>query len=296
MTEDELINEFPTSETAKDMMSMVSPIYEKSYVGKWIYQVMGSEMGDIKTIITEELIKQRFPETATWGMKYLEQKYGIPVDESVDIEERRRKVIAKRGVRAPINPARYEDVAEEMTGRTCKVVENTDVGTFEIDIYPGNSTVDLPELIDTISRFKQSNKHINYIMTVPVGIKIDNTPYGSAYDYQITSTRTKAGTYPYQSKVGKLERATLEVSPKETVATNEYTPTGTVPYMARVGKLERANIRAEPEETSGTVQYQMTGTVPYAAVEGGIRRPGVSAGVQETSGQINYKMCGAKEL
>ena len=32
------LENFPTRETAKDMLSMISPIYDRSYVGKWIFQ------------------------------------------------------------------------------------------------------------------------------------------------------------------------------------------------------------------------------------------------------------------
>ena len=38
------LDNFPTSPAAKRMMKTVSPIYDKAYVGKWIFQVMGLEM------------------------------------------------------------------------------------------------------------------------------------------------------------------------------------------------------------------------------------------------------------
>ena len=34
------LENFPTREMARDMMSMISPIYDRSYVGKWIFEVM----------------------------------------------------------------------------------------------------------------------------------------------------------------------------------------------------------------------------------------------------------------
>ena len=37
------LENFPTSPAAKRMMKTVSPIYDKSYVAKWIFQVMGLE-------------------------------------------------------------------------------------------------------------------------------------------------------------------------------------------------------------------------------------------------------------
>lgn len=34
------LENFPTRELARDMMGMISPIYDNSYVGKWIFEVM----------------------------------------------------------------------------------------------------------------------------------------------------------------------------------------------------------------------------------------------------------------
>ena len=71
MTDEELEN-FPTSESAKRMLSYVSTgFYDKSYVGKWLFQVMGLEYDDARKLV-EELALQMFPETATWGLKYHE--------------------------------------------------------------------------------------------------------------------------------------------------------------------------------------------------------------------------------
>ena len=35
------LENFPTRELARDMMGMISPIYDNSYVGKWIFEVGG---------------------------------------------------------------------------------------------------------------------------------------------------------------------------------------------------------------------------------------------------------------
>ena len=41
------LEQFPTSESAKRMLSYVTPgFYDNSYVGKWLYQVMGLEYDD----------------------------------------------------------------------------------------------------------------------------------------------------------------------------------------------------------------------------------------------------------
>ena len=62
------------------MMSYISEnFYEKSYVMKWCQQVMGLEWDEVEKVIQEELPRQFFPETATWGLMYHEQKWQLPV-------------------------------------------------------------------------------------------------------------------------------------------------------------------------------------------------------------------------
>ena len=60
------IERFPESESAKRMLSYVTPgWYDYSYVGKWLYEVMGREIDNAEFYV-EDLINQLFPETATW--------------------------------------------------------------------------------------------------------------------------------------------------------------------------------------------------------------------------------------
>ena len=66
------LESFPTSISAQRMMSYVtSGFYDRSYVAKWMYQVMGLEYDEAERLATE-LPEPFFPETATWGLKYHE--------------------------------------------------------------------------------------------------------------------------------------------------------------------------------------------------------------------------------
>ena len=82
------LDHFPTSESAQRMMSRVSPIYGDSYVGKWIFQVMGIEIDEARRIIGS-LRDQCFLDRTTWGIRFWEQRYGIEPDESLSLEDRR---------------------------------------------------------------------------------------------------------------------------------------------------------------------------------------------------------------
>jgi len=176
------LENFPTSPAAKRMLKTVSPIYDKSYVAKWIFQVMGLEIDEAWQFI-EELRLQAFPETATWGITYWEQRYNIPPDESLSLEERRQRVIIKRGKRSPMNPARIERIVRDVTGREDMVTEQNGEYTFYISILPGESTVDYQELIDTIKSVKPSHLSFTVLFQTDVSmtIQVDNQTYAFEY-------------------------------------------------------------------------------------------------------------------
>ena len=152
------INNFPTKVSAKRMLLRITDIYGKSYVGKWIFEVMGAEI-DPAWDRVEELKQQAFPVTATWGLKYWEQRYGIYPDESIPIEKRRRKVLSYRMPRLPMNPVRMERILSAASGRKVEVKENIAPYTFEITI-DGNSSiqVDLMDLFDLIEKIKPAHQ------------------------------------------------------------------------------------------------------------------------------------------
>lgn len=153
---------FPESESAKEMLSYVTEgFYEHSYVGKWLYEVMGREL-DALRVYAEELSEQPFPETATWGLRYLEEKFGLPVRENLAYEERRKQIYQKRDFRAPMTPYRMEIILAGLTGRTVTVqdsVENKELppNTFSVSIHPGETIVDFREAYHTLDDIKQSH-------------------------------------------------------------------------------------------------------------------------------------------
>ena len=164
---------FPSSEAGKRMLDTVSNgFYDNSYVGKWLFQVMGLEMDDARKII-EELPYQAFPETATWGLRYHEQKYGLPVREMLTYEERRRLIYQKRDERTPMNPYRMEVIMENITGRKAHVDdESGPVNTFTLEFESGNNAVDVTAAIKKLKAIKQSHVAFTVRFTAVVYIEL----------------------------------------------------------------------------------------------------------------------------
>ncbi len=175
------LENFPTSNSARKMLSYVSDgFYDESYVGKWIYQVMGLEY-DKALEMVEDLPAQFFPETATWGLMYHEIKWGLPVRENLSYEERRKRIYQKRDYRAPMIPYRMEKSLEDATGFEVHIADIHDPGEYGFSTqhpnvfkayFLGEGSLDSKKVFETLNRLKQS--HTTYTVNYRTEIELDN--------------------------------------------------------------------------------------------------------------------------
>lgn len=175
------LEEFPTSESARKMLSYVSDgFYDESYVGKWIFQAMGEEY-DKALEIAMDLPEQFYPETATWGLMYHEIKWGLPVQQNLSYEERRRLIYKKRDYRAPMTPYRMEEYLRNVTDFEVRVCDVHDFGEYGLVfshpnrfyvICMGEGTLDSKTMHRFLNRIKQS--HTVYTLNDRVVIDTDN--------------------------------------------------------------------------------------------------------------------------
>lgn len=164
------LESFPTSESAKKMLSYVSDgFYDESYVGKWIFQVMGIEYDKVVEIVTD-LSAQFFPETATWGLMYHEIKWGLPVRTNLSYEERRRLIYQRRDYRAPMTPYHMEEMIKTVTLFQVHVIDAHD-SSFSIEsplmdishpnkfkiVLEGDRNADIKKIRELVDKIKQSH-------------------------------------------------------------------------------------------------------------------------------------------
>ena len=177
---------------------------------------MGMEIDEAWRFM-EELRLQAFPETATWGIVYWEQRYHIVPDENLTIEERRQRVIIKRGRRAPMNPARIERFTRDVTGREAVITELGEDYIFFISILPGESEVDYSELIKTIRSVKPSHLSFRVLFQTDVNLSIQATSQEKySFDYTLT------GTVPDTNTVGGINEGALLPSISGTGSSFDY--------------------------------------------------------------------------
>ncbi len=161
------IENFPSSEAANRMLGTISEeFYKDSYVMKWLLQVMGMEWDHAVAIIEEELPKQFAPETATWGLRFHEIKWQLPVRENLSYEERRKRIYQKRDFRAPMTPYRMEEYLGKMLGAEVHVMDYHNPGRFGYVakhpnmfkvIFIKEGTLDAKAVFYELNRMKQSH-------------------------------------------------------------------------------------------------------------------------------------------
>ena len=138
------LENFPTSESAIRMLDMVnSGWYDKSYVGKWLFQVMGTEIDTLKTIF-DELRHQAFVESATWALDYWEEKYGLTRNSSLSVEERRSRIKEMYQLKYSMNPERIRQLAETVCEKKVEITEHAPY-TFVLKVIIAGSDSDFTE-------------------------------------------------------------------------------------------------------------------------------------------------------
>lgn len=146
------------SESAGRMLSYVTKgWYDRSYIGKWLYEVMGREIDRAEGFV-RDLPYQLFAETATWGLMYHELKWGLPVRPALTDGERRQLIYRARDERPPMNPYRMEMILKNLTGREAHVDDMSGPpNTFTVEFEPGGIPIDLASVIERLGEIKQSH-------------------------------------------------------------------------------------------------------------------------------------------
>ena len=71
-----------------------------------------------------DLSKNLYVKTATWGLDLFEEELGLITDKSISYEERRERILAKKRGNGTTTKAMIKNVAEAFSGGEVEVVEN----------------------------------------------------------------------------------------------------------------------------------------------------------------------------
>ncbi|MFW2500399.1 YmfQ family protein [Clostridium diolis] len=106
-------------------------IWENNDIMQAIYKSQGDELGSLLYCL-EDLQKQFYIDTATWGIDLWEEEYGITTNLNYSYEQRREVVKAKKRGQGTCTIALIKSVAEAFSGGEVNVIENTGHYTFTI--------------------------------------------------------------------------------------------------------------------------------------------------------------------
>lgn len=98
---------------------------------KALYDVQGKELGDLNYYISD-LLKQCFIDTATWGLLYWEDEYGIETNLSLSYEQRREILKAKKRGQGTTTKAMLKNAAEAFSGGEVSIIEDNENYLFII--------------------------------------------------------------------------------------------------------------------------------------------------------------------
>lgn len=98
---------------------------------KTIYNVQGTELGSFLYYL-KDLINQAFIETATWGLMYWENEYGIETNLNSSYEERREIIKAKKKGSGTTTKEMIKNVAETFSGGEVNVIEDNKNYSFTV--------------------------------------------------------------------------------------------------------------------------------------------------------------------
>lgn len=152
-----------TSSKGKRFLEYISPIYEQSVVMQAILEAIGQEWDDADRL-TDEVLAQLFPQTATWGIVYWESLLGIPSDDSIPIEQRRTLVLSRMQTRWPVTRERMEQIIRTYSGDKQAYIKEI-FGEYYFEVFLNLiRSVDLSRIYEVVSEARPV--HLDFALAI----------------------------------------------------------------------------------------------------------------------------------
>lgn len=143
------------SPSAETFLRMVTKgFYDNSYTGLWMYEVIGREWDEMRQW-AEGLKNEIHPQTCTWSIGIWEWVYGFERDETLSLESRRQRILAKVISTRPINPEAIRHGVAKITG--CDVDIKDFAGPYRFSL-----TIHMPEEGETLP-YKSVREYIRTV-------------------------------------------------------------------------------------------------------------------------------------
>ena len=113
-----------------------------------------------------DLLDQFFVETATWSLYLWESKYGIPVNESIPLEDRRSAVRDKMTAAGNTTAEMVRQLAVALTGYEARVVVHSADYSFSLEFLGKENTladIDVSQVRKMVEQIKPA--HLQFIIS-----------------------------------------------------------------------------------------------------------------------------------
>lgn len=255
----------PEAETF--LRSVTAGFYSHSYLGLWIYEVIGREWDEMAAW-SKDLKQEIFVQTCTWSIAIWEWVYGFEPDESMTLEERRQRILNKiRGVR-PINPEVLRRGIAAVSGADAGVTDFTAPYSFSVTLQLTNRPIPMERVLQYISEHKPAHLAVSIEIVFP---EISSTLHigGSAGNSTIITIPKEPDEYDFQSTLhpGGSVGASVSIGLRE--KPEEYKFLGTLRTGGSIGAAASIGVPGKPDE------YDFHGTLRT----GGSVEAGASIGI-----------------
>lgn len=106
-----------------NLLEYLPSFYHNSDIIKSFVESNNIEVDTLKAYV-EDLSKNLYVKTATWGLDLFEEELGLTTDKSVSYEERRERILAKKRGNGTTTKAMIKNTAEAFSGGEVEVIEN----------------------------------------------------------------------------------------------------------------------------------------------------------------------------
>ena len=177
------------SKSAEALKSYVPYEIQKSYIFNEIFNAYGEEFDRLE-INLSDLFLQVLPQTATeWGLKFWEQRVGIPTNTSKTIEDRRARILTKLINKGTTTVEVIKKICRNYA-REVEVIQHNSEYYFELNLSSDlGFPYSLDSMHDSIDIVKPAHLGIKYKLIFQINSKV--------YNNLVILSGEKVTIYPY---------------------------------------------------------------------------------------------------
>ena len=151
-----------TTETGKEMLQSVTPMYNKNSLALGVFEANGKVMNNVLATI-RNLKAEMYPQNATWSIAYWEQMLGIKTKKNLSDSVRVQKVLFEMNKYFTVTRNRIENTVNiYVSNKNARVTEDEGEYSFTIEV-PVNHDFDAAAIHRAVEEIKPAHLDFNMI-------------------------------------------------------------------------------------------------------------------------------------